>query len=182
MWNIREKTAKKNLEKIEELFMVHACKDAKIHSSTVCLHTMGPEHLWSFIWFFFNTFRWLHEIFSWYFVEKILNLIKSWKLKCNFKKTLSPLCYILIWKANILVYVLICCNVFTPLCKVSKRQNHYFNDFFLLFSKTFLLTFLFLFFIKLLLNWWKETNKLQHNSDFFSHFFRTFFSRQIVLW
>ena len=70
-----------------------------------------------------------------------MNLFKSWKLKCNFKKTFSPLCYILTWKANILVYVLICCNVFTPLCKVSKRQNHYFNDFFLPFSKTFLFLF-----------------------------------------
>ena len=101
-----------------------------------------------------------------------MNLIKSWKLKCNFKKTFSPLCYILTWKANILVCVLICCNVFTPLCKVSKRQNHYFNDFFLPFLKTFLFLF---FFLKLLLNWWKETNKLQHNSDLFSHFFSGLF-------
>ena len=139
------KNCEKNLEKIEELFMVHACKMAKIHSSTVCLHTMGQEHLWSFIWFF-CTFQWFHEMFPWSFACKLLNLIKGWKLKCNIKKTFSPLCYIL-------VYVLICCNVFTPLCKVSKRQNHYFNDFFLPFLKTFL----FLFFLKLLLNWWKET-------------------------
>ena len=52
--------------------------------------------------FFYNTFRWLQKIFSWSFVCKLLNLIKSWKLKCNFKKTFSPLCYILTWKANIL--------------------------------------------------------------------------------
>ena len=139
MWNIREKTAKKNLEKIEELFMVHACKVA---ISCLFIHN-GARASLNFYLIFKNTFRWFHEIFSWSFVGKLLNLIKSWKLKCNFKKTFSPLCYILTWKANILVYVLICCNVFTPLCKVSKRQNHYFNDFFLPFLKTFLFLFFF---------------------------------------
>ena len=129
MWNIREKTAKKKFR--ENWRIVNgACLQSGQNSFINCLFTHNGAKASLKFYFIFTTFRWFQKIFSWSFVCKLLNLIKSWKLKCNFKKTFSPLCYILTWKANILVYVLICCNVFTPLCKVSKGQNHYFNDFF----------------------------------------------------
>ena len=176
MWNIREKTAKKKFR--ENWRIVYgACLQS---GHQLFVYTQWGQSIFEVLFDFLkNTFQWFHEIFSWSFVGKWLNLIKSWKLKCNFKKTFSPLCYILTWKANILVYVLICCNVFTPLCKVSKRQNHYFNDFFLPFLKTFL----FLFFFS---NYYSIGGKRLTSCSiiltFFSHFFPDFFSRQIVLW
>ena len=140
------------------------------------VYTQWGQSIFEVLFYFLKTLK----IFSWSFVCKLLNLFKSWKLKCNFKKTFSPLCYILTWKANILVYVLICCNVFTPLCKVSKRQNHYFNDFFLPFSKTFL----FLFFSQITTQLVERDLTscsiiLTFSLIFFPDFF---FSRQIVLW
>ena len=56
MWNIREKTAKKKLEKIEELFMVHACKVA---ISCLFIHNGARASLKFYLIFFvlFNDFR-----------------------------------------------------------------------------------------------------------------------------
>ena len=63
--------------------------------------------------------------------------------------------------------------MFLPHCAKLARDKITISTIFFL---PFLKTFIFFFFSNyIVLNWWKETNKLQHNSDLFSHFFPDFF-------